>query len=445
MSTYSPSLRIELIGEGEQVNIWGETTNSNLGTIIESAIVGNTNVLVTSTDQVLTVSNGAPDQSRNAVLVLTTSGAVTTAFNIFAPPVNKTYIVVNNSAYNATLYNSTFQGDTTPAGSGVLIAAGKTVQAWSEGINFYLSASSVDLPLAASQGGTGLVSPTANSLLAGNGANPLNLIAPSTSGNILVSNGTTWNSSGNATVNVGALNAATVTATTNVTTPTLTSTGELAIQSAGVNAMTINTSQNISIPNSLTVVGTATFSGAVVGINTIPSMQVFTTSGTFTIPANTTRVRVTVVGGGGGGSVGGTYDVQGCPIINLSYGGNGGGSGGTAVEVISGLTPGNTVTVTIGAGGVLNSGTGGTSSFGAFCSATGAAGGTGGTGVGGTLNIVGATGGAGGGSSGGPVTSQVVQGTGAPSVLGKYGSGGNGGSGGTGSTAGAAGVVIVEY
>jgi hypothetical protein len=206
-STYSPSLRIELIGNGEQVGIWGETTNSNLGTILENAITGNTNVLVTSANQVLSVSNGAPDQSRNAVLVLTTSGAVTADFNIFAPPVNKTYIVVNNSAYNATIYNSTIQGNITPAGTGVEIKAGKTTQVWSNGTNFYVSATSVDIPLPASQGGTGLISPTANSVLIGNGASAMQLVAPGPVNNLLQSNGTTWISSpsGGGTVANGAL------------------------------------------------------------------------------------------------------------------------------------------------------------------------------------------------------------------------------------------------
>lgn len=136
-TTYSPSLRIELIGNGEQTGLWGETTNSNLGTILETAITGHTNVFVTSTNQILTVNNGAPDQARNAILVLTTSGAVTTAFNVFAPPVNKTYVVVNNSSHEATIYCSTTQGSSTPAGTGIVAKAGKTTQMWTDGTNMY--------------------------------------------------------------------------------------------------------------------------------------------------------------------------------------------------------------------------------------------------------------------------------------------------------------------
>ena len=39
-STYSPALRLELIGNGEQAANWGNTTNTNLGSLIEQAITG---------------------------------------------------------------------------------------------------------------------------------------------------------------------------------------------------------------------------------------------------------------------------------------------------------------------------------------------------------------------------------------------------------------------
>jgi hypothetical protein len=39
-STFSPTLRLELIGEGDQSGIWGQTTNNNLGALVEQAITG---------------------------------------------------------------------------------------------------------------------------------------------------------------------------------------------------------------------------------------------------------------------------------------------------------------------------------------------------------------------------------------------------------------------
>lgn len=134
MSTYSPSLRLELIGTGEQPGSWGTTTNTNLGTLLESAITGYIAVSVTSADQALTALDGAPDQSRNMVLGLTTT--TTAAFNVYAPPQEKMYIIYNASSYTATIYNSTVLGNTTAAGTGVAIPAGKTATVWSDATNF---------------------------------------------------------------------------------------------------------------------------------------------------------------------------------------------------------------------------------------------------------------------------------------------------------------------
>jgi len=39
-STYSTSLLLELIGNGDQSGTWGSTTNNNLGNLIEQAITG---------------------------------------------------------------------------------------------------------------------------------------------------------------------------------------------------------------------------------------------------------------------------------------------------------------------------------------------------------------------------------------------------------------------
>lgn len=54
--------------------------------------------------------------------------------------------------------------------------------------------SSVGAALTPAQGGTGLTSLTANSVILGNGTSNVQVIAPGTSGNVLVSNGTTWSS-----------------------------------------------------------------------------------------------------------------------------------------------------------------------------------------------------------------------------------------------------------
>jgi len=135
-STYSPSLRIELIATGQQVGTWGSTTNNNLGDLIESAVCGYTSIAVSSANQAFTALNGAPDEARHAVIALTTSTSA--AFSVYAPPAEKTYVIANATAYDATIYNSTVIGNTTAAGSGITIPAGKTMTVWTEGTNFYL-------------------------------------------------------------------------------------------------------------------------------------------------------------------------------------------------------------------------------------------------------------------------------------------------------------------
>lgn len=135
MSTYSPDLRIELITPGTQVGVWGTTTNTNLGTLLEEAIAGYTSVLVTAAAQAFTVNNGAQDEARFASIALTTTTGAT--FSVFAPPNPKQYVIYNASAYPAAIYNSTVAGNTSPAGNGILIPAGKSMALWSDGTNFY--------------------------------------------------------------------------------------------------------------------------------------------------------------------------------------------------------------------------------------------------------------------------------------------------------------------
>jgi hypothetical protein len=132
-SSYSPDLRIELIATGEQSGTWGATTNNNLGALIEDAISGLVSVTTAATDQALTAQNGAVDQARCAAVQLDT--VVGAAFNVYVPPVTKLYIIENLSAYIATVYCSTVLGNTTAAGAGVAIPAGKSVLLRSDGTN----------------------------------------------------------------------------------------------------------------------------------------------------------------------------------------------------------------------------------------------------------------------------------------------------------------------
>ena len=166
--------------------------------------------------------------------------------------------------------------------------------------------------------------------------------------------------------------------------------------------------------------------------------QVFTSSGTFTIPTLITAVKVTVQGGGGGG---GGASGSACPGPGL---GGGGGAGGAAITWLTSLTPGNTLSVTIGSAGAAGSsgggagGTGGTSSVASGTQTITTISGTGGNGgAGGPAGATG-DGGAGGGTSGDAmaITGQKGDGandaraaTGGDSLFGRGGRDARGGAG----------------
>jgi hypothetical protein len=401
MSTYSPSLRIELITTGDQAGTWGNTTNTNLGTLIESSIAGYVSVSVIAANQAFTALNGAADEARQQTIALTTTTGAN--FAVYAPPAEKTYVIYNASAYTATIYNSTVIGNTTAAGTGVAIPAGKTATVWTEGTNFrlqntYLASPTIDTPTISSPTMTGTpVAPTAapgtnttqvaTTAFVAAATTGLGTMATQNANNVAITGGsitgitdlavadggTGASTAANARTNLGTNDAA------NLTTGTV-ATARLASGTAD---------------NTTFLRGDQTWT-AVSGYTGPLGMQVFTSSGTFTVPTGVTSVKVTVVGAGGG--------------VNTYGGTSQSGAGGMAQRVVTGLTPGGTVSVTVGGVGSNNSGgsppnpglrgsTGGTSSFGAFCSATGGQGATsnvnsatGGAGSGGTLNINGQTG-----------------------------------------------------
>lgn len=134
-STYSPNLRTELIANGEQSGTWGNTTNVNLGTILDSAVAGYTNVTVSSTaDFALTANNGASDQARNMIVQL--SGSPGGAFNMFIPPASKFYVLRNTTSYDATVKNSTaLNGTTASGGATFVLKANTTSLIFSDGTN----------------------------------------------------------------------------------------------------------------------------------------------------------------------------------------------------------------------------------------------------------------------------------------------------------------------
>lgn len=128
-STYSPTLRIELIGDGDQSGIWGQTTNNNLGTLLEQAITGVVTITMTDTNYTLTNYNGVSDEARNAVIVAT--GTNSAQRDIIAPLVEKVYTIKNSTVggYAVRIIGV--------SGTGITIPNGVTTSVYCDGTNFY--------------------------------------------------------------------------------------------------------------------------------------------------------------------------------------------------------------------------------------------------------------------------------------------------------------------
>jgi len=126
-STFSPSLRLELIGNGEQAANWGNTTNTNLGTLLEQAITGVGNIVMAGTSVTLVSGSGIADEARNAVLVL--GGTLSASCNLIVPTANKFYAV-----RNATIGSQNVVVKTS-AGTGVGLANGYTQLMYCDGTN----------------------------------------------------------------------------------------------------------------------------------------------------------------------------------------------------------------------------------------------------------------------------------------------------------------------
>lgn len=205
-----------------------------------------------------------------------------------------------------------------------------------------------------------------------------------------------------------------------------------------------------------TQIATTAFVGA--EISRSLSIQAISSSGSWAVPTNVTKVKYRAWGGGGGG--GGTTGTS-------TAGGSGGGGGGYSEGILT-VTPSGTLTISIGTGGAAGSGaangvagsattiTGGSSTItcnggagGVYATGTSAVyGGTGGTASGGAINFQGASGGTGFFYGSGEAQAGVGGGsfgTGPGFNASCPGGGGQGGANGVIGGNGASGLVIIEW
>jgi hypothetical protein len=137
----------------------------------------------------------------------------------------------------------------------------------------------------------------------------------------------------------------------------------------GLYAITASYGQSVIAANEITTLPTAPF--LTWKIPTLrpgfgSGVRTFLASGVFVVPAGVSQIEVELWGGGSGSFA----STAGVPS-------GGGSGGGYARKRIGGLTPGQTISVTVGMGGTAGrtngtaAGAGGATSFGQYCSATG--------------------------------------------------------------------------
>jgi hypothetical protein len=127
-STYS-SLKIELIGTGDQAGTWGTTTNANLGTAIEEAITGSANVTFASANVALALADtNAAQTARNLRLNLT--GTITNVQYLFVPAIEKQYLIRNGLSNSVIIANGTNAGAT---GTTFTLPAGRSTIVFNDG------------------------------------------------------------------------------------------------------------------------------------------------------------------------------------------------------------------------------------------------------------------------------------------------------------------------
>jgi hypothetical protein len=221
MSSTFSNLKFELIGNGEQSGTWGTTTNTNIGTAIEQAIVGMATLEAadfTANVCTLTLANTNAAQDARALCLNIDSGAVSAAGTVNVPAIEKPYIIINGSSYTVTVKVSGQTGVAVPAGKRTVVYnngtdVGSQIN-WLAALDITtLNATTVDATnvevtnVKAKDGtagmsiadSTGVVSFTANPILSGGTANGVAYLNGSkvlTTGSALTFDGTTLYTSG---------------------------------------------------------------------------------------------------------------------------------------------------------------------------------------------------------------------------------------------------------
>ena len=279
-STYS-SLKIELIGTGDQAGTWGNTTNTNLGTAVEEAITGSSNVTFASANAAIALTDtNAAQTARNLRLNLV--GTIANVQTLFVPAIEKQYLVTNNLSNSVIISNGS---NASPTGTTFTLPAGRSTIVFNDGTNI-----NDVITYVSSLGNVTITGGTANALTLTN--------VTISSGNI---NGVTSNASTftNVSITSGNINSVTSNASTfsNVTINGGTANGltstNVTIISGSANGVTISNSTLVSSQFNAYTEGITTGyvnTGSTFTLNIANSTIItanLSATCTFTMPSNT--------------------------------------------------------------------------------------------------------------------------------------------------------------
>jgi hypothetical protein len=234
MPSYTSSLRLILPATGEYPGTWGTQANNGLTSLVDTSVAGTASITMVASDYTLSTANGASDEARAMFLVL--GGTPGGSYNVIVPAVSKLYFVTNNTGAAQTVKTS--------AGTGISVPNGASMTVRCDGTNVvaalnYFGSLTLGTALPVASGGTGAATFTANNVLLGNGTSAFQVVAPGASGNVLTSNGTTWQSTapaaGVSTISFGSTGLTPSTATSGAVTVA----GTLAVSNGGTGATTL--------------------------------------------------------------------------------------------------------------------------------------------------------------------------------------------------------------
>jgi len=135
MATYTTRLRLEKQVTGENSNTWGTRLNTNVFSLVDTAIAGYTSVSLAGSTVTLSVENGSADSARSAMLEL--HGTLTSNVGVVIPSVSKQYLVRNATAGSFTVTIKAAGGTgtaVTQGTTGIVYCDGASVRAATGGV-----------------------------------------------------------------------------------------------------------------------------------------------------------------------------------------------------------------------------------------------------------------------------------------------------------------------